>query len=185
MAKTVSVLLADGFEPLEVVAPVDILRRGGVSVMLVAVKDNLEVTGAQNVKITANAPLSMVDLSAADLLMIPGGSLGVENIGLNKGATTEIARRMEADEPIAAICAGPTVLGGMGLLSGRKAVCYPTCEDGWPAGVYQPGKAVEVDNNLITATGPGTAIQFGFAILQFLEGEEVAKKVAADMLVEQ
>lgn len=178
MAKTVSVLLADGCEPLEVVAPVDILRRGGVNVMLVSLKDSLQVAAAHNITLVADAPIAMVDLSASDLLMIPGGSVGVENIGLSKAATTEIARRMEADEPIAAICAGPTVLGDMGLLTGRKAVCYPTCEEGWPEGVYQPGKPVEVDNNLITATGPGIAIPFGLAILKFLEGEKTANQVA-------
>ena len=183
MAKTVSVLLADGCEPLEVLAPVDILRRGGVNVMLVSLKNGLQIAAAHNITLVADAPAAMVDLSATDLLMIPGGSVGVQNIGLSKAATTEIVRRMEADEPIAAICAGPTVLGDMGLLTGRKAVCYPTCEEGWPEGVYQSGKDVEVDNNLITATGPGTAISFGLAILKFLEGEEVANQVAADMLV--
>lgn len=183
MAKTVAVLLADGCEPLEVVAPVDILRRGGVSVMLVALKDSLTVTTAQNLHMQADAFIGMVDLSNSDLLMIPGGSLGVENIGLNKAATTEIARRMEAGEPVAAICAGPMVLGNMGLLNGRKAVCYPGCEEDWPAGVYQPNKNVEVDDNLITATGPGTAIPFGLEVLKHLEGEAVAQQVAESMLV--
>ncbi len=183
MAKTVAVLLADGCEPLEVVAPVDVLRRGGVNVMLVSLKDSLTVTTAQNIHMQADAPIGMVDLSNSDLLMIPGGSVGVDNISVNKAATTEIARRMEADEPIAAICAGPTVLGNMGLLNGRKAVCYPGCEEGWPTDVYQTGKDVVVDNNLITATGPGTAAAFGLEILKFLEGEKTANQVAEAMLI--
>ena len=183
MAKTVAVLLADGFEPLEVVAPVDILRRGGVDVLLVSLKDSLPVTSAQAITMVADVSISTIDLSNSDLLMIPGGSLGVQNIGLSQAATTEIARRMEANEPIAAICAGPMVLGNMGLLGGRKAVCYPGCEENWPKGVYQPGKDVEVDDNLITATGPGTAIPFGLTILEYLEGEKTAKQVATSMLI--
>ena len=82
----------------------------------------------------------------------------------------ELTRRMEAGEYVAAICAGPMVLANAGLLTGRKAVCYPGCEEGWPAGVYQAGKDVFVDGNLITATGPGTALaRFGIQILRTLE----------------
>ena len=90
---------------------------------------------------------------------------------------------MEAGEYVAAICAGPMVLANAGLLSDRAAVCYPGCEEGWPVGVYQAGKDVFVDGNLITATGPGTALPFGIQILRTLEGDKVADDVAAGMLL--
>lgn len=182
MSKSVVVFLADGCEPLEVVAPVDALRRGGVEVVLASIKDGLEVRAAHGVKLQADAPLSALDLTGFDMAVVPGGSLGVDNLGRNARVTAELARRMEAGEYVAAICAGPTVLAKAGLLNGRAAVCYPSCEEGWPAGVYQPGTDVLVDGNLITATGPGAALPFGIQLLRTLQGDAVADEVAAGML---
>ena len=182
MSKSVVVFLADGCEPLEVVAPVDALRRGGVEVVLASIKDSLEVRAAQGVKLQADAPLSALDLTGFDMAVVPGGSLGVENLGCNARVMAELTRRMEAGEYVAAICAGPTVLAKAGLLNGRAAVCYPGCEEGWPAGVYQPDTDVFVDGNLITATGPGTALSFGIQLLRTLEGDAAADEVASGML---
>ena len=109
--------------------------------------------------------------------------MGVDNLGKSARVVAELRRRMEAGELVAAICAGPMVLANAGLLTGRKAVCYPGCEEGWPAGIYQAGKDVFVDGNLITATGPGTALPFGIQILRTLEGDKVADDVAAGMLL--
>lgn len=183
MAKSVVVFLADGCEPLEVVAPVDALRRGGVDVVLASVKDDLAVRAAQAVTLQADAPLSALDLTGFDMAVVPGGSVGVENLGRNARVVAELTRRMEAGEPVAAICAGPMVLARAGLLNGRRATCYPGCEEGWPAGVYQPDTDVCVDDNLITATGPGTALPFGIQLLRTLEGDAAADEVAAGMLV--
>lgn len=183
MAKSAVVFLANGCEPLEVVAPVDALRRGGVEVVLAAVSDDLAVRAAHGVKLEADAPLSTLDLTQFDIAIVPGGSLGVDNLGKNVRVVAELTRRMEAGEYVAAICAGPMVLANAGLLNGRAAVCYPGCEEGWPAGVYQPHESVLVDGNLITATGPGAALPFGLQILRSLAGDEVADDVAAGTLV--
>lgn len=183
MAKSAVVFLANGCEPLEVVAPVDALRRGGVEVVLAAVSDDLAVRAAHGVKLEADAPLSTLDLTQFDIAIVPGGSVGVDNLGKNARVVAELTRRMEAGEYVAAICAGPMVLANAGLLNGRAAVCYPGCEEGWPAGVYQPHESVFVDSNLITATGPGAALPFGLQILRTLAGDEVADEVAAGMLV--
>ena len=156
MAKSAVVFVANGCEPVEVVAPVDALRRGGVDVVLAAV---------------------------LDIAIVPGGSVGVDNLGKSQRVVAELTRRMEAGEYVAAICAGPMVLANAGLLTGRKAVCYPGCEEGWPADIYQAGKDVFVDGNLITATGPGTALSFGIQILRSLEGDKVADEVASGMLL--
>ena len=183
MAKSAVVLVANGCEPVEVTAPVDVLRRGGVEVVLAAVSDDLTVRAAQAVTLVADAPLSILDLTQFDIAIVPGGSVGVDNLGKSARVVAELRRRMEAGEYVAAICAGPMVLANAGLLSGHKAVCYPGCEEGWPAGIYQAGKDVFVDGNLITATGPGTALPFGIQILRTLEGDKVADEVASGMLL--
>lgn len=183
MAKSAVVFLANGCEPLEVVAPVDALRRGGVEVVLAAVSDDLTVRAAQGIRLEVDAPLSTLDLEKFDIAIVPGGSIGVDNLGKSQRVVAELTRRMEAGEKVAAICAGPMVLANAGLLAGRKAVCYPGCEEGWMAGIYQAGKDVFVDGNLITAIGPGAALPFGLQILRELAGDEVADDVAAGMLV--
>lgn len=182
MAKSAVVFLADGCEPLEVVAPVDALRRGGVEVVLAAVSDNLTVRAAHGIRLEADAPLSTLDLTQFDIAIVPGGSVGVDNLGKNQHVVAELTRRMEAGELVAAICAGPMVLANAGLLAGRKAVCYPGCQEGWTPGIYQPGKRVFVDDNLITAVGPGAALAFGIKILEVLKNEDIATDVAAGML---
>ena len=183
MAKSAVVFLADGCEPLEVVAPVDALRRGGVEVVLAAVSDDLTVRAAHGIRLEADAPLSTLDLTQFDIAIVPGGSVGVDNLGKSQRVVAELTRRMEADELVAAICAGPMVLANAGLLAGRKAVCYPGCQDGWTPGIYQAGKRVFVDGNLITAVGPGAALSFGIKILEVLKNEDIASDVAAGMLV--
>ena len=179
MSKSVVVFLADGCEPLEVVAPTDVLRRGGVEVVLASIKDDLTIRAAHGVTLVADAPLSALDLTGFAMAVVPGGSVGVDNLGKNARVMAELTRRMEAGESVAAICAGPMLLARAGLLNGR----YPGCEEGWPAGVYQAAADVFVDENLITATGPGTALPFGIQLLRTLEGDKTADEVAAGMLV--
>ena len=139
MAKSAVVFVADGCEPVEVAAPVAALRRGGVDVVLAAVSDDLTVRAAQAVTLQADAPLSALDLTQFDAAIVPGGSVGADNLGKSARGVAELRRRMEAGEYVAAICAGPMVLANAGLLSARAAVCYPGCEEGWPVGVYQAG----------------------------------------------
>lgn len=152
MAESVAVMLGDGFEPVEVVAPVDVLRRGGVGVTLVSVMGRNEVTGAQNIKVVADALVEDVDLDSFTMVVVPGGSIGVENLGKCGKLTTSLRDRIETNKLVGSICAGPTILANLDLLQGRKAVCYPGCETNFPAGVYQPNVDVCIDKNLITAT---------------------------------
>lgn len=181
--KIAAIMLGEGFEPVEAVGPADVLRRGGVEVTLVSVMGQLEVRAAQGVGVRADALVGDVDLGGFDLLVVPGGSLGVENLAACAALADELRARMADDRLVASICAGPTILADLGLLEGRRAVCYPGCQDGFPAGAYQEGVAVCVDGNLITATGPGTALDFGVACLRALAGDAVADGVAADMLI--
>ncbi|MEC4176361.1 DJ-1 family glyoxalase III [Adlercreutzia sp. R7] len=183
MAKTVAIMLGDGFEPVEAIGPADVLRRGGVGVDLVSVMGRVEVTAAQEVSVRADKLVSDVDLATYDMVVMPGGSVGVENLEACPALADELRRRMAADGLVGSICAGPTILAKLGLLDGREAVCYPGCEEAFPAGVYQAGSDLVVDGNLITAAGPGTALVFGIALLNALEGDKVALAVGRDMLV--
>lgn len=179
------IFMADGFEPVELVAPTDILRRGGVEVTLVSTMPHKEVRGAHGISIVADAMLEEVDVSQADAVILPGGSEGVENLGRCKTLLHELSLRMsEGNKIVGAICAAPMILADNNLLEERRAVCYPSCESNFPYGAYQPELDVCVDANLITATGPGTAFQFGFSLLATLEGTEVAQAVAAAMLAQ-
>lgn len=183
MAKSVVVFLADGCEPLEVVAPVDALRRGGVDVVLASVKDDLAVRAAQAVTLQADAPLSALDLTGFDMAVVPGGSVGVENLAKCEPLAAALRAFMAEGRLVASICAGPTILADLGLLEGRTATCYPGCEGGFPAGAYVGGPTVHRDGNLVTASGPGQALDFGVAALRALAGDAVADQVAKDMLI--
>ena len=129
MAKSAVVFVANGCEPVEVTAPVDVLRRGGVDVVLAAVSDDLTVRAAQAVTLQADAPLSTLDLTQFDIAIVPGGSVGVDNLGKSARVVAELTRRMEAGEYVAAICAGPMVLANAGLLTGRKEIGRASCRE--------------------------------------------------------
>lgn len=183
MGSSVAYMVADGSEPLEVVAPIDVLRRGGVDVVTVSAMDTIDVLLAQDMRFTADALAQDVNLfDDFDMVVVPGGSVGVQNLGACEALTKDLTARMHENRLVASICAGPTILAKLGLLEGRRAVCYPGCETDFPAGVYQSGVSVCVDGSLITATGPGTALAFGKMLLHVLEGEKKAEEVASGML---
>lgn len=185
MTKLAAVIVADGFEPLEVVAPVDALRRGGVEVALVSIMEGNDVLGAQNITLHADMLIDQINLDDCDMLIIPGGSKGVENIIKCETVREALTSYIQADKYVGAICAGPTVLADCRLLIGRKATCYPGCEEVFPEGSYVNDKQVIVDDNLITADGPGAALAFGLALLEALEGKEAAAQVADAMLADK
>lgn len=183
MRKTAAIMLGEGFEPVEAIAPADALRRAGVAVTLVSTMGEAVVEAAHGIRVTADALEADVDLGAFDLLVVPGGSLGVENLAKSDALAAALRERMADGRLVGAICAGPTILADLGLLEGRRAVCYPGCEGGFPAGAYQEGLGVCVDGNLVTATGPGRALDFAIACLRAVAGDAVADEVAADMLM--
>ncbi|MEY8562341.1 DJ-1 family glyoxalase III [Eggerthellaceae bacterium 3-80] len=182
MAKLAAVILADGFEPLEVVAPTDVLRRGGVEVALVSIMGGAEVISAHNIAFHADMLLEEINLDDCDMIIVPGGSVGVENIMKNETVREALTSFMQADKLVAAICAGPMVLADCRLLIGRKATCYPGCEDVLPEGTYVADRGVVVDDNLITANGPASALPFGLALLEALCGKAESETVAKSML---
>lgn len=181
MSTRVAVMLGEGFEPIEAIAPVDILRRGGVEVTTVSVMPNLNVEAAHGVTVQADAALGEVDLAGFDLLLLPGGALGVQNLGACQPLREALVAAAREGRRIAAICAGPMILAELGLLEGHEATCYPGCEGGFPAGAYRGDVNVCRSGNLITANGPASALDFGFEVLRALKGDEVAERIASDM----
>lgn len=183
MEKLVAVMLGDGFEPVEAIAPVDALRRGGAKVDMVSVMDGLQVESAQGVVMYADDGVGDVDLLGFDMIVVPGGSVGVENMAKCQPLAEALRQFMAEGKLVASICAGPTILADLGLLEGRKATCYPGCEGNFPAGAYQDVLGVVRDGNLITASGPGQALDFGIEALRALSGDATADAVAKAMLV--
>lgn len=183
MGNSVAYMIADGTEPLEVIAPVDVLRRGDVDVTLVSTMGRLTVDLDRNLRLTADALVESVNLfDDFTMIVVPGGSVGVQNLETCEPLAKDLRLRMKENRLVGSICAGPTILAHLGLLEGRSAVCYPGCESEFPQGVYQAGVDVCVDGNLITATGPGVALPFGKMLLHVLEGEDKADEVAKGML---
>lgn len=178
------VFLADGFEPIEAVSPVDILARGGVDVKLVSVTGEMEVKSNISLTIKADVLFEDADLSDADVLMTPGGMPGAANLNAHKGVVEAMRRQYESGKLVASICASPMVLGTAGILKGKKATCYPGFED-FLKGATITGKLVERDGNIITGNSPGAAMAYGFLVLATLKGEAVSVEVQQSMHYDQ
>lgn len=182
MTKKAAIFVGDGTEPIEAVAPADVLVRGGVQVDFVSVMPGIGVGLAQNVALTADVLQEDFDAEDYDMVVVPGGSVGVDNLSKSEVLARALRKFMNEGRAVASICAGPTILAGLGLLEGRLATCYPGCQADFPEGCYQEVRGVVVDRNLITASGPGQALDFGIAMLRLLMGDEVADGVRSGML---
>lgn len=172
----VYVLLADGFEEMEAVGILDLLRRGGIEAAFAGVTGT-EVTGSHNIAIRADLTLEQADPESAEMVVIPGGMKGVENIKGSVKAATFILKAGEAGAYLAAICAGPTVLAQLGVLDRRHAVVYPGLEGQMFSAVMDGQRNVVVDGRVITGEGPGAVFDFGLKLVETLRGEEAARQV--------
>jgi protein deglycase len=176
MAK-VYIFLAEGFEEIEGLTVVDLLRRAAIDISMVSVTGNRNVTGSHAITVLADEIFEKVDFSDADLLVLPGGMPGTMNLLEHEGLDQLLKEFHGEGKPLAAICAAPRVLGVKGLLAGKKATCYPGNE----AALLQAevlGSAVVVDGNITTSRGMGTAIDFSLSLIRSIRGEEEAKKIA-------
>lgn len=161
------VFLAEGFEDIEAIAPVDILRRGGVEVALVSITAEREVTSAHGVRFVADTTIAEIDWTQADALFLPGGLPGATNLDACQPLREGLLRHAQSGRLVAAICAAPMVLGHLGLLEGKKATCYPGFENELK-GADATGALVERDGQVLTGKGPGAAMAFGYALLEAL-----------------
>ena len=180
--KNVYVFLANGFEEIEALTIVDVLRRGEIPTYTISITDRKEVVGAHNISVMADLLFDEKNLNDSEMLILPGGMPGASNL-LNHSGLTTLLKNAEAQKGnIAAICAAPMVLGSLDILKGKNAVCYPGFEDKLKGAkiLYDP---VCNDQNVITGRGPGAAIQFALEIMNKLKGKNVADDLAGKMLV--
>ena len=182
MAK-VYVFLADGFEDVEALIPIDVLRRGGVDVVTVSIMDFPLVASAHGVNIEADIMFEQGDFSDADLLMLPGGMPGASNLYEHEGVCKAVCDQAAAGKKVSAICAAPAVvLAQLGLLEGRKATCYPGFEQALQgAGATYTGELVTVDGNITTGEGPAAAFPYAYELLSQLVNKQVSDQIAEGM----
>ena len=180
--KKVLAFFAEGTEEIECLMVVDILRRAGVSVELIAVAPDKLVKGSHQITILCDKNISELtenDFSAADLLFLPGGIPGVPHLEENKSLLEALQKQFQAGKDLAAICAAPGIFGRLGFLKGQDFTCYPGFEEGISGvdGAKWSGKAVEVGKQIITGRGMGVALDFALALVERLEGAEKAAQL--------
>ena len=184
-AKKSYIFMAPGVEEIEAIATVDALRRAGMEVVEVSTTESKEVKGATGQAVVADTLLSETDLTDADWLIVPGGVPGAPNLHADKAVNDAIKAHAAKGGRIAAICAGPAVvLAPLGVLSGKKATCYPGLEDALAKGgaTYEHSPVVK-DVNLITSEGPGTTMAFAIEIIRETLGDKVADDTADSMIM--
>ncbi|MFC1576540.1 DJ-1 family glyoxalase III [Candidatus Omnitrophota bacterium] len=182
MKKKVLIILADGFEDVEAVAPMDVLDRAGVGVTLAGLEAK-EVKSAHGIKVLADTTLDALT-EEFDAVILPGGGGGAKKLSESEKVKNIITTMNDKGKVVAAICASPAwVLAPTGILNGKKATCYPGEEKAFPPEVKASNEAVVVDGNIVTSRGPGTALLFGLKLAEILVGKEVANTVKSKMLI--
>jgi 4-methyl-5(b-hydroxyethyl)-thiazole monophosphate biosynthesis len=177
------IFLADGFEEIEAVSTADILLRGGVETVTVSVTGNMVVTGAHGIPVVAGKLFEEVeDFSTGDLLVLPGGMPGADNLNAHPALRALLLASHEQGRKIAAICAAPRVLGSLGLLNGKGATCYPGTEPLLTGANIQHASMVQ-HGNIITGRGPGAVFDFALKLVEVLQGKARAETVSAGMLL--
>ena len=178
--RSVYVFCADGFEEVEGLTAVDLLRRAGVSVTMVSIMGRTKITGARNISV--NTDILIEDIKEeADMLVLPGGMPGTTHLMEDDTVNRVIKEFATSGKLVAAICAAPSVFGGLGFLKDRKATSYPGCLDGIPVGEYIE-EPVAVDGNVVTSRGVGTAIAFALKLIEVLISKEKADEIAASIV---
>lgn len=172
----VCVLLGSGFEEAEALVPADLLRRAGVEVALVALQGT-EVTGGHGITVKADISLDQVDPGSIEMIFLPGGLGGVEAISSCPQALELIWHLYADGRYVAAICAAPTILAKLGLLAGKRAVCYPGMEAQMSNAILQNSTPIVTDGILVTGEAAGSAFSFGLKLVELLKGPSISEKI--------
>ncbi|HBE85302.1 MAG TPA: DJ-1 family protein [Lachnoclostridium sp.] len=167
---------ADGSEEVELLAVVDILKRGGQEVTLVSVTGKRDVVSAHQINIQADYEFSEVDCKDADVLFLPGGMPGTRNLGAHEGLLNSLKKAHKENRRIAAICAAPSILGRLGILEGKRATCFPGFEPELKGALYTK-QGVVTDGNITTARGLGYALDMGIELLGLLTDKDHARQI--------
>ena len=178
----VYVLLGTGFEEIEALTPVDLLRRAGVQVTTVGLNGKT-VYGGHAIGVEADITIDQLDASDAEMIVLPGGLGGVASIRGCEKALEAVKAVHESGKYVAAICAGPTVLADLGLLTGVQATCYPGQIPNMKDAVVVENAACVTDGKVITGTSAGTAVPFALALIEALKGSDVAKLIADQIVI--
>lgn len=177
----VYVFLADGFEEIEGLTVVDILRRAQIPTEMVSIMGRNVVTGSHGIEIKTDGVFEEMDLTDGTLYVLPGGMPGTKHLGAHEGLAELLKKANQEGKRIAAICAAPSVLGELGLLQGRTAVCYPGFEEKL-AGANVTLNPVEVSGNITTSRGMGTAIPFALSLTAQLKDQEAADNLGKSII---
>lgn len=177
----VYVFLADGFEEIEGLTVVDLLRRAQIETKMVSVMDRKTVRGSHGIEIGADGLFEDYDYEDAEILVLPGGMPGTKNLGEHEKLCGLLKEHYHQGKTLAAICAAPSVFGKLGFLQGRKATCYPGVEEELKGAQVCPEKVV-TDGTVVTAKGMGAAIEFGLKLIELIKGEEISKKISEGII---
>lgn len=180
--KNIAVHLAEGFEEIEAISIIDVLRRAELNVEIISVTGKHEVTGSHQIKVIADKLFENVDYSLIDMIVLPGGMPGATNLNKHAGLRNQIQEFNKNGKPLGAICAAPLVFGQLGLLEDKNATCFPGFEK-YLQGARITGTFAETDGNIITGKGAGVAIQFALKIVEKLKGKALADELAQRMVV--
>lgn len=179
------IFLAPGYEEVEMLTVVDMVRRAKLDIDMVSITDQREVTSSHNVTVVADKLFSEVDFSTAQMLILPGGMPGTTNLRAYEPLCKQLqAFAADEDKWVAAVCAAPTVLGELGILDGRKATCYPSFADKIICGKYLEQPVVQ-DGHIITSRGMGTCIEFAGEIITALKDRATAEQVKTAIVYQQ
>ncbi len=178
----VYMLLGTGFEETEAIAPLDLLRRAGVEVLTVGINGKT-VYGGHGIGIEADISAEQMDLTALDMIILPGGLGGVASVRKCPQALDALRFAYENGKYVAAICAGPTVLAELGITDGKAATCYPGCEAQMGSAQMLPDRAAVQDGKVITGTSAGCAVSFGLALISALKGTDAAEAIRQQIVI--
>lgn len=178
----IAVQIASGFEEIEAISIIDVLRRAEFEVVVVSTTGSIEVTGSHNITIKTDALFETINYAEIDMIVLPGGMPGANNLKNHKKLQDQILDFHANGKPLGAICAAPLVLGSLGVLKNKKATCYPGFEDQL-TGATVTGKNVEISDKVITGKGAGVAIEFALGVVELLQGADKANELAAKMVL--
>ena len=180
--KNIAVHLASGFEEIEAISIIDVLRRAELNVQVVSITDELVVQGSHNIKVIADVLFEEVDYSLVDMIVLPGGMPGSSNLNAHSGLREQILNFNDGGKLLGAICAAPMVFGNLGILKDKEATCYPGFE-GELHGAIATSNEIEQTDTVVTGKGAGVAIKFALKIVEMIKGKESAENLAEKMIV--
>lgn len=176
----VYLFLADGFEEIEALTVVDVLRRAGIEISTVSINESLYVQGRSQIIVKADLPLKQVNKDKVDMVVLPGGMPGTTNLEKNESIQDILKYCIDNEKWVSAICAAPSIIGKKGYLKGQSAICYPGFEK-YLEGADIASENVVLSGKYITSKGPGTALDFSYKIVEVLKGKDLAEKLKSDM----